>query len=143
MFAYLYRTLYEALLEPDDDFFTRCRNVLIIVCFIFGTISVFTNTAAAVTKGKWPRLGTVSYYIFSVIWIASWMVAKLTRTSPDWLINLALDLGLCILVIGTFSSSKWGWGWGGGHFLTLSAASLHVSSMLLKLLLDLSTKVFQ
>ena len=27
MSAYLYRTLYEALLEPEDDFFMRCRPI--------------------------------------------------------------------------------------------------------------------
>jgi len=119
MFAYLHRKLYEELLQPDDDFFTRCRKAVISACFIFGVINIFTNTAAALMD-EWSVLSivtTVLSYLVSLIWIASWMYAKSTRTSPDWLINLDMEMGLGFMVITHFSSPNWGC-----HALCLSVA---------------------
>ena len=110
-FAYLYRILYGCLLQPDDDSFTRCRKAVLTIYFVFGIINIITNTAAIVTARERPILAltnNVFYYVASVIWIVSWLYAKFTRTSPDWLVNLVMDVSLCLLVISTFSSPNWG-----------------------------------
>jgi len=122
MFAYLYRKFFEELLQPDDDFFTRCRKAVITCYLIFGIINVFTNTATVVSisKDQWTAVKVVNYliyYIGSAIWIATWMYARLTRTSPDWLVNLIQNTGLFILVLMHFSSPNWDW-----HAFCLSAA---------------------
>jgi len=121
MFTYLYRTLYESLLQPDDDFFTRCRKAVITVFFVFGIINIIISTASTITsKDAWTVVRivvSVIGWVLSVIWIVSWTYARRTRTSPDWLLNLVLDLSLCFLVLTHFSSANWGY-----HALCLSAA---------------------
>jgi len=113
MFAYLYRTFYEVLLQSDDDFFTRCRKAVITAFFGFGLITIVPNTASAVNgTDEWTVvviLNNIAVYITSAIWIASWVFVKRTRTSPDWLINLPLDSSLCRLVLMLLSSPNWGY----------------------------------
>ena len=107
MFAWLFRTIFEELLQPDDNFIMRCRKALLTALFVFGAINVFSETAAAVTTSQWFVLdvvNTVFSYVASAIWIASWLYAKLTRTSPDWLMNLDMELTLCLLIFCSFVS---------------------------------------
>jgi len=110
MFAYLYRTLYGVLLQPNDDFFTRCRKLVVTCYFVFGTIQAFTTTVGTLTTSEWTILEGVTTalsYLESGIWIALWMYAKFTRTIPDWLMNLVIDLNLFIRVVLSFSSPNW------------------------------------
>jgi len=91
MFAYLYRTLFGELLQPNDDFFMRCRKGVITVYGVFGVLSTFSLTASSVLSTDWTVLAilcVVLYYIHFMVCIGSWIYAKSTRTSPDWLINL-------------------------------------------------------
>jgi len=121
MFAYLNRTLYLELLQPDDDFFTRSRKAIITIYLVAGIINIFAVTAAAVTDSEWPVLNVVNttlLYVQSLIWMASWMYTRITRTSPDWLVNLVVDVCLCMIVIGHFSSPNWHW-----HAVCLSIAA--------------------
>ena len=107
MFAYLYRTLFAELLQSDDDFFTRCRKAVITGYFVFGIINILMDTASAVFQGEWLVLDAVNatfFYIFYLICIASWAYTKRTRTSPDWLMNLIVDVNLCIGIFMHFSS---------------------------------------
>jgi len=120
MFAYLYRTVFGDLLQPDDDFFTRCRKTVISCFFVFGVINVFADTFTAVTRKQWSVLNTVSMassYVAIATWISGWAYAKITRTSPEWLINLVMDVALCRVVFVSFSSPDLGW-----HALCLSLA---------------------
>jgi len=74
----------------------------------------------AVTNSEWPVLNVVNtllLYVQSLMWIASWLYTKITRTCPDWLINLVVEGCLCMIVIGYFSSPTWQW-----HALCLSVA---------------------
>jgi len=110
MFAYLYRTLFGELLQPNDDFFMRCRKGVITVYGVFGVISTFSLTASNVLSTDWTVLAilcVVLYYIHFMVCIGSWIYAKLTRTSPDWLINLVMNMGLCNVILGHFSSPNW------------------------------------
>ena len=113
MFAYLYRKLYTELLQSDDDFFTRCRKAVITIYFVFGIINILTVTAAVVTStGKALVLDSVNtalFYLASVIWIVSWAYSRITRTSPDWLMNIIIDMCLGFGVIMHFSSPNWGY----------------------------------
>ena len=111
MFAYLYRTLYLELLQPDDDFVTRCRKAVITIFFILGIINLATNTLSIInSKDEWTVVKAVNdalFYLVSVIWIASWKRARLTRSSPDWLINLVIEVSLFLMVVMNFSSPEW------------------------------------
>jgi len=72
------------------------------------------------SKDKWTPVRTlneVMIFINSAIWIALWIYAKFTRTSPDWLVNLGVDAVLCLLVLMHFSSPNWDY-----HALCLSLA---------------------
>ena len=120
MFAYLYRKLYTEVLQPDDDLFTRCRKAVITCALVFGIINSFANGAASVTYSDWSVLAvvnTVMIYIQSAIYIASWIYAKITRTSPDWLVNLVMEVSLFQLLVCSFVSPDWGW-----HAVCLSLA---------------------
>jgi len=111
MFAYLHRTLYEVLLQADDDFFIRCRKGFISVAFVFGIVNFIVNTIAAVFDKEWPVLNyvvTSLIYVQCLVFSASWAYARRTRTCPDWLINLSLDMAVCVLLIMSFSSANWG-----------------------------------
>ena len=121
MFAYLFRVLYQHLLQTDDDFFMRCRKAFITCAFVLGIVNILTNTFSTVTsKDVWTVvriLNCLMIYVASLIWIGSWIYAKLTCTSPDWLVNLDVDASLCLLVLMHFSSPNWGY-----HALCLTLA---------------------
>ena len=113
MFAYLYCTLFGELLQPNDDFFMRCRKGVITVYGIFGVISIFSlkcSLASNVLSTDWTVLAilcTVLYYIHFMVCIGSWIYAKITRKCPDWLINLVINMDLCNVILGHFSSPNW------------------------------------
>jgi len=143
LFAYLHRTLYVALLQTDDDFFTRCRKGIITVSLVFGIVNILTNTVAAVVNtSAWSVLRFVVLaliYVASLIWIATWLYARFTRRAPDWILNVILEVGMGLQVLSQFSSPYW------GHqalWLSVAFAAVVIRTSHMKLHVAVSTFLF-
>jgi len=96
MFAFMYHALFVDLLLPEDDLFTRCRKAVITCYGIFGIILIndvlcnkylYPYVPIDTALGIQRKETISSIHVVSLIWIASWIYAKFTRTGQDWLIN--------------------------------------------------------
>jgi len=90
MFAYLYRTLYDVLLEPNDDFFTRCRKGVITCAFLFGIVHLVTKMALSpmsrqIVNGIFAILGLWLLYL-----VKNQFFLLITKTTGA--VHLVLDI---------------------------------------------------
>ena len=102
--------VYTDLLQPEDDFFMRCRKAVIAAVFVAATLVLILQVATVDTE-LITKLGYMIDYLVTLLIclhiIAIWGFAKYTRTAPDWLMNLFWDIPLVLLIIMNFCSHSW------------------------------------
>jgi len=110
VFRYLYRACYTSLLQADDDYMTTIRKAAISVVLVFSVIGSLTRVIGFSRVGNpLDYLTNVSAFVCYLIWIASWIYAKKTRTAPDWLMNIYLDIPVPLILLNAISSPGWGY----------------------------------
>ena len=105
-----YRFFYESLLQPDDDFFTTSRKIMLAVMAVvevYGLCMILQNFAAMMSE---PHIvmnmitKNVATIILFLVSGGCWLYAKLTRTVPDALMDvwlLGVNLSVILMVVGS------------------------------------------
>ena len=106
--SFLYRFFYESLLQPDDDFFTRSRKIMIAVMAVVDVYCLYLLYVVSeyvITHPNFPNLITnlVAMSIIFLSLLGCWLYTKRTRTVPDALMDvwlLGTNTSFILIVIG-------------------------------------------
>ena len=112
--SFLYRTFYAELLQTDDDLFMKIRKALVGCAAAFGFIGIFLNLAmwahGTALFSLWKTAQALTYFSVQAVCtthVCAWVFARCTRTTPDWLMNLWIEVVLVSTAVGLISTNNW------------------------------------